>query len=222
MRERYADAKRDLARASKIEASTRPPTLFFNRLMSAIVALVEERWWYDALDIAAKMEARCDCKTLPAQSRTLVALRIEALLSRLTNPAMLQTPREPSRPPRTASPRSFPGTFPLKCPGLALLRDWSIAIQICSCEALWMRPRSGRTEIHRLTRIVLYAQIELACRAAGNEVLDTRAALQGAHYRRIRRASLGEGRSDLFDARFQSYSFTGEARRGVHSRLHLA
>ena len=191
VRERYADARRDLARASQIDKRTSPPALFFNQLMSAIVALAEERW-KDALDIAARMEARGDCKALPAQSRTLAALRIEAFLSR-DDPGDTENARE---------------ALALAADGTHTIFPWNIPFEVTRSRVV---ARLGRSDTALLLRSALdaaeerahempfdadrsYAQIELACRAAGDHALETRAHLQGAHYRRVRRESIGEGR----------------------------
>ena len=194
VRERHADAKRDLARATSMANRASPPALFFNQLMTAIVALVEARW-NDALDIAARMEAHGDWETLPAQCRTLAALRIEALLSR-------NSPGDTEAAERVLAHAGDGGQtiFP-----------WNTCFEVTRARVA-ARLRSSDSE--PLLRGALdaveeraheipfdadraYAQIELACRDAGNEKLGRRAALQAAYYRGLRRAAAAESRSTI-------------------------
>ena len=194
VRERHADAKRDLARAAPIANRASPPALFFSQLMSTIVALVEARW-NDALDIVARMETHGDWKALPAQSRTLAAIRIEALLSR-------DSPGDAEAAERTLA---------LAGAGGHTIFPWNICFEVTRAR---VAARLGSSDSEPLLRSALdaveeraheipfdadraYAQIELACRAAYNEKLGTRAALQAAHYRGLRRAAAAEGRSSI-------------------------
>ncbi len=194
VRERYADAKRDLTRAAPMANRTSPPALFFNQLMTAIVALVEARW-NDALDIAARMEAHGDWKALPAQRRTLAALRIEALLSRDSS----------------GDAEDAEVALALAGDGGHTIYPWNICFEVTRAR---VAARLGSGDSEPLLRSALdaveerahdipfdadraYAQIELACRAAYNEKLGTRAALQAGHYRGLRRAAAAEGRSTL-------------------------
>ena len=110
VRERYIDAKRDLAKASQMVSRSSPPSVFFNRLMSAIVALSEARW-DDALNIAGQIDALSDSNYLRAQKSTLAALRVEAFVSR-DAPGDRES-AEISLPPSAIASTPFsPGTFP--------------------------------------------------------------------------------------------------------------
>ncbi|MGB8521140.1 MAG: AAA family ATPase [Candidatus Tumulicola sp.] len=201
VRERYADARRDLAKASEIDRRASPPATFFNRLMSGIVALEEARW-NEALDLAAKMETQGDMSALPAQTVTLGVLRAEALLSR-------DGPGDSENAERA-----------LACSGAGenALFPWNLCVEITRAR---VSARLGRSDSEFLLRNALdaaeerahevpfdadraYAQIELACRIAGNDVLEARAALQRAHYRRVRRAAVGDGNPTISLPNFPS------------------
>lgn len=192
LRARYIDAKRDLEKASQLANRGSPPVVFVNQLLSAIIALSEARW-DDALEIADQIDVRRDSKYLQAQNRTLAALRAEALLSR-------DTPGDPQEAEAilTSSGDGGHTVFP-----------WNICVEVTRAR---LGARLGWSDSEILLRNALdaaeeraheilfdadraYAQIELACRDAGNEMLETRAALQRAHYTNLLRRAGGEGRS---------------------------
>ncbi|MFZ1019334.1 MAG: AAA family ATPase [Candidatus Cybelea sp.] len=190
VRERHTDAKHDLARAAQTDNRASPRALFFNHLMGAIVALVEARW-ADALTLTARMEAIGDCATLPAQSRALAAVRIEALLSR-DAPGDAESAEKAFAAAGGGGPTLFPWNVPFEVTQarVAARFGWKNAESLLrnALDAIEERAHEAPFDADRA-----YGQIELACRAAGNEALGARAALQGAHYRKLRRSAGGEG-----------------------------
>ncbi|MGA9945445.1 MAG: hypothetical protein WBP75_10445, partial [Candidatus Cybelea sp.] len=123
------------------------------------------------------------------------ALRIEALLSR-------NSPGDAEAAERALA---FAGD------GERTIFPWNICFEVTRAR---VAVRLGRSDSDALLRTALdaveeraheipfdadraYAQSELACRAAGNGKLGTRAALQAAYYRGLRRAAAAEGRSNI-------------------------
>jgi DNA-binding SARP family transcriptional activator len=194
VRERYDDAKGELAKASQIDKRISPPTIFFNQLMSALIALVESRWG-DALEITAKMESWGDWKNLPAQRHTLASVRIEAFLSR-DAPGDAEHAEEACASAGDGEHMIFPWNI---CSGITRAR---VAARLGRGDAdILLRNALDAVE-ERAHEIPFdadraYAQVELASRAAGNEKFEARAVLQGAYYRRLRRTAAGEGRSTI-------------------------
>ena len=192
--ERYVDARRALAKASQMENRASPPAIFFNQLMSSMVALSEARW-SEALEIAGRMDALGDGRHLPAQHCTLAALRVEAFLSR-------DAPGDPENAEKALASAGD---------GERTVFPWNVCFEITRAR---VGARLGRSDSKIQLRNALdaaeeraheipfdadraYAQIEFACRAAGNEALERRAAVQHAHYAGLRRAATREGRSTI-------------------------
>ena len=154
--------------------------------MGAMVALVEARW-ADALTLIARMEALGDCATLPAQSRALAAVRIEALLSR-DAPGDAESAEKAFAVAGGGGPTLFPWNVPFEVTQarVAARFGWKNAESLLrnALDAIEERANEAPFDADRA-----YGQIELACRAAGNEALAARAALQGAHYRKLRRSA---------------------------------
>ena len=188
VRERYVDAKRELAQAFQVDDRASPPTIFFNQLLSAIVALAEARW-NDALEIATGLQARIAGESLPLQQATLAAVRVEALLSRGAPDDM----------------EDAVATFGAIDDRSQTIFPWNIDVAITRARVAARRAGIGSTDSlrdalnaaeERAHEIPFdadraYAQVELACRDAGNDRLATRAALQRAHYAGLRRSAAG-------------------------------
>ena len=201
VRERYSDVKRDLARVAEMDNRTLPRALFLNHLMAAILALVEGRW-NDALQLAERMEALGDCATLPAQSRALAAVRIEALLSR-DAPGDAENADKALAVAGDSGPTPFPWNVPFEVTQarVAARLGWKTAESFLrnALDAVEERAHEIPFDADRA-----YGQVELACRTAGNEALGARAALQGAHYRKLRRSASREGTLAISTSPFAS------------------
>ena len=151
----------------------------------AIVALAETRW-DSALKVTAELEARIELESLPAQRSTLAALRIDALLSR-------NAPGDAEYAERT-----------LQAAGELshLIFPWNICAEITYARTAVGSKRSNAARLlrkaldaaeeraHRLPFDAdrAFAQIAVACRAAGNDAMATRATLRYSHYRKLRGA----------------------------------
>ncbi len=187
---RYADARSSLATASLTDELLPPPAFFFNRLLSAIVALAEARW-DSALKVTAELEARIELESLPAQRSTLAALRIDALLSR-------------NAPGDTEYAE---GTLQAAGELSHLIFPWNICAEITYARTAVGSKRSNAARLlrkaldaaeeraHRLPFDAdrAFAQIAVACRAAGNDAMATRATLRYSHYRKLRGAPSDNG-----------------------------
>ncbi len=182
---RYADAKRDLAKAFEIGEHASPPAAFFNRLLYAMVALAEARW-DDALELAADLEMQLGSERLPAQRLTVTALRVEALLSR-------DAPGDAANAAAalTAADDLGDTIFPWNVRPEVTYAQIAVARGGGAPERA-LRKALDATEgrAHRIPfdADLAFARIELACRAAGNDVMTARAALRRAYYEMLRRA----------------------------------
>ncbi len=184
VRGRGEEAKRDLEAAVQGDGRASPPEKFFNAILRGLITLDEERW-SDVLDVAASLDAAC--RDSPVRCTTLAALRIEALLSR------------DGAGDAEAAAAALASTLGSAQPAF----PWNVPLEVTRAR---VAARLGSGDVEPLLRCALdaaeerahevpfdadraYAQIELACRAAGNAALETRAAQQKHHYGAIRLAA---------------------------------
>ncbi len=185
---RHGDAKRDLARASQLDALPSPPAVFLNQMLSGLIALAERRW-SDALEIAARLETTIDCESLPAQTFSLGALRVEALLAR-DAPGDAEDASKILESMGDESLTHFP---------------WNVSPEITrACVSARLQPGdaivlrkamdAAEERAHEMPFDAdrAYAQLAVACRRSGNGSLEARADLRQEYYARLRDGAAGE------------------------------
>jgi hypothetical protein len=188
LRKRHADAKRHLEAASHVAGRSLPPTTFFNQVLSALVALDEARW-SDVLDIADRLDSAMNRGTLPAQHRTLNALRVAAFLAR-DDPGDARSAADCvasfGEDPATIFPWNVPIDVTQAVVAARVERD---AVELSLRGALDATEERAHEVPFDVDRA--YAQIESACRSIGSDVLSARASERRAFYENARRAAVG-------------------------------